>query len=78
MLNDQTLIDYLKMNKVDLKILNEKEILTVKETAVLLNCSVKSIYRSIKDGQIKATNLGNRLIRIKRSDIDDLFKTKCI
>lgn len=74
MLNDQTLIDYLKMNKVDLKILNEKEILTVKEAAALLNCSVKSIYRYINGGQIKATNLGNRLTRIKRSDIDDLFK----
>lgn len=62
------------MNKEDRKILNEKEFLTVKEMAVLLSCSVKSIYRSIKDGQIKVTNLGDRLTRIKRSDIDDLFK----
>lgn len=61
------------MNKLDLKILNGKEILTVKEAATLLNCSVKSIYRFINDGQIKAANLGDRLTRIKRSDIDDLF-----
>ncbi|PKQ44024.1 hypothetical protein CSW08_15495 [Confluentibacter flavum] len=65
---------YLKMNKVDLNNLNEKEILTVKEAAALLNCSTRSLYRHINDGQIKAANLGNRLTRIKRSDIDWLFK----
>jgi excisionase family DNA binding protein len=64
------------MNKVDQKKLNEKEFLTVKETAVLLSCSVRSIYSSIKAGQIKVTKLGDRLTRIKRSDIDDLFKAK--
>ena len=70
MLSDQTLMHYSKMNKV----LNEKEILTVKEAAILLNCSTRSLYRHINDGQIKAANLGNRLTRIKRSDIDGLFK----
>ncbi|WP_339728687.1 helix-turn-helix domain-containing protein [Maribacter stanieri] len=64
------------MNKIDEKILNQKEFLTVKETAILLSCSVKSIYRSINDGRIKVTNLGDRMTRIKRSDIDDLFKAK--
>ena len=68
------MINYLEMNKVDLKILNEKEILTVKETAVLLNCSIKTVYRNIKDGNIKAINFGERVLRIKRSDIDNLFK----
>lgn len=61
------------MNKVNLKILREKEILTVKEVAALLNCSEKSIYRNINNGYIKAVNLGSRLTRIKRSDIEELF-----
>ena len=62
------------MNKVDLKVLNEKEVLTVKEVATLLNCSVRSVYRYINSGHIKATNLGSRLTRVKRSDINVLFK----
>ncbi|EKF55620.1 DNA-binding domain-containing protein [Galbibacter marinus] len=62
------------MSKADLKVLNEKEVLTVKEVATLLNCSVRSVYRHINNGTIKAVNLGHRLTRVKRSDIDDLFK----
>lgn len=61
------------MNKEDLDIINAKEILTVKEVAVLLNCSPRSVYRYINDGHIKAINLGNRLTRIKRSTLDNLF-----
>ena len=61
------------MNKKDLEILNAKEILTVKEAAALLNCSARSVYRYINDGQINAINLGIRLTRIKRSTLDSLF-----
>lgn len=73
MLNGLIQTNYLKMNKKDLEVLNAKEILTVKEVAALLNCSVRSVYRNINDGHIKAINLGNRLTRIKRSSLDDLF-----
>ena len=62
------------MSKSDLEIINAKELLTVKEVSVLLRCSKKTIYRNIKNGNIKATNLGKRITRIKRADIDDLFK----
>lgn len=62
------------MSKADLEIINAKELLTVKEVSVLLRCSKKTIYRNIKNGNIKATNLGKRITRIKRADIDDLFK----
>lgn len=62
------------MTKIDLKILKEKEVLSVKEVATLLNCSQKSVYRNINQGRIKATNLGSRLTRIKRTDIEDLFR----
>ena len=53
--------------------LKEKEFLTAREAAALLNCSVRSVYYNIKSGQMKATNLGQRVTRIKRSDIDRLF-----
>jgi excisionase family DNA binding protein len=56
-----------------MEVLKAKEFLTVREVAQLLNCSVRSVYYQIEDGTIKATNLGQRLIRVKRSNIDNLF-----
>lgn len=53
--------------------LKGKEFLTVREVARLLNCSVRSAYYYIESGTIKATNLGQRITRIKRSEIDKLF-----
>ena len=53
--------------------LNAKEFLTVREVARLLSCSVRSAYYYIESGTIKAVNLGQRVTRVKRSDIDKLF-----
>jgi excisionase family DNA binding protein len=54
--------------------LKAKEFLTVREVAILLNCSVRSAYYYIESGTIKAVNLGQRITRIKRSEIDKLFE----
>ena len=54
--------------------LKAKEFLTVREVARLLNCSVRSAYYFIESGTIKAMNLGQRITRVKRSDIDKLFE----
>jgi len=54
--------------------LNTKVFLTVKEVAILLNCSLRSAYYYIDNGTIKAVNLGQRTTRVKRSEIDKLFK----
>ncbi len=54
--------------------LNAKEYLTVREVAMLLNSSIRTAYRLIDKGQIKAVNLGIRKTLIKRSDIDKLFE----
>lgn len=53
--------------------LKAKEFLTVREVALLLNCSVRSAYCYIESGTIKAVNLGQRITRVKRSEIDKLF-----
>lgn len=53
--------------------INSKDFLTVKEVATLLSCSIRSVYYYIENGNIQATNLGTRLTRIKRSNIDNLF-----
>ncbi|MCF8255755.1 MAG: helix-turn-helix domain-containing protein [Bacteroidia bacterium] len=54
--------------------LKAKEFLTVREVARLLNCSIRSVYYYIDDGSIKAVNLGQRITRVKRSEIDKLFE----
>lgn len=54
--------------------LKAKEFLTVREVAHLLNCSIRSVYYYIESGTIKAVNLGQRITRVKRSDIDRLFE----
>lgn len=51
-----------------------KEFLTVKDAAKLLNCSIRTTYRLIESGSIKAVNLSQRKTTIRRSDIDNLFK----
>lgn len=68
--NEQTTAIKLKPME-DLK---AKEFLTVREVAALLNCSVRSAYYFIENGNIEAINLKKRMTRIKRSEIDKLFK----
>ena len=53
--------------------LKAKEFLTVKDVATLLNCSPRSIYYYIGTGGIRAINLGQRITRIKRTEIERLF-----
>ncbi|HKK41291.1 MAG TPA: helix-turn-helix domain-containing protein [Bacteroidales bacterium] len=53
--------------------LKAKEFLTVRDVSRLLNCSVRSVYYYIDKGTIKAVNLGKRVTRVKRSEIDKLF-----
>ena len=55
------------------EIVKAKDILSVKEAALLLGCSVRFTYRLIEDGTLKAVNLSERMIRIKRSDIDNIL-----
>lgn len=55
--------------------LKAKEFLTVREVAQLLNCSVRSAYYYIGNGTISAVNLGQRMTRVKRSEIDKLFQS---
>ncbi len=53
--------------------LKAKEFLSVRDVAILLNCSIRSVYNNIERGNIRAVNLGERVTRIRRSDIDKLF-----
>lgn len=56
-----------------LEVLQIKDYLTVKETASLLNISKRSTYRLIEMGALRAANLSERLLRVKRTEIDKLL-----
>jgi len=52
-----------------------KEFLSVKDVSRLLNCSKQTVYKLINSGKLKATNILKKKTIIKRSDLDNLFKT---
>lgn len=63
-----------KIKAQPLEAIKAKEFLTVKDAAKLFGCSVRTIYHYIENGSIPAGNLGQRLTRIKRSDIERVFE----
>ena len=62
--------------KTELSDIQQKDYLTVKEASLLLGCSSKTIYRMVTNKKIQAINLGERMTRIKRTEIDTLFNQK--
>ena len=62
-----------KVKAINLELLKHKEFLTIGEAAILFSCSKKTVYRMIKAKEIKAINLSQRLTRVKRNDIEQLF-----
>ncbi len=59
-----------------LETIQGKDFLTISEVAILLRLSKPTIYRLIKDGNLKAAKFSQRSTRIRRSDIDNLFKNE--
>lgn len=53
--------------------LKAKEFLTVRDVSILIGCSLRTTYRLIDTGTLKAVNLGERITRIKRSDLNSLI-----
>jgi excisionase family DNA binding protein len=56
-----------------IEILKAKEFLTVRDVSTLLNISLRTTYRLIEQGNIRAVNLSERKTLVKRSDIDRIF-----
>ncbi|GAA4339608.1 helix-turn-helix domain-containing protein [Mucilaginibacter gynuensis] len=54
----------------------DKNFLTVKDAAILLNSSAKAIRRMINDGMLTGINFAMRKTLIRRVDIDRLFETE--
>ena len=53
-----------------------REFISVKEAVAMFGVERNTLYRLIKSGRIPAVNIGTRLIRIKRSDMENLFLTR--
>lgn len=53
-----------------------REYISVKEAVAMFGVERNTLYRLIKSGRIPAVNIGTRLIRIKRSDMENLFLTR--
>jgi excisionase family DNA binding protein len=63
-----------KVKTFDLEALKQKEFLSVAEVSKLFGCSTKTVYRMIEANELKASNLSERLTRIRRKDIEQLFE----
>lgn len=50
-----------------------ERLFTVSETAEILNCSEKTVYRRIKDGSLRAIRMGG-LWRIDPQDLQDFIR----
>lgn len=55
-----------------IKEIGSKDYLTIEESCLVLSVSRWTLWRMIKNGRIPSLKIG-RLIRIKRSDIDEFF-----
>lgn len=57
---------------------NSKDFLTVKEVAILLNMSSKTVYRLIEQKELNAINFSKRKTVVRRKDIDAYFDNNLI
>ena len=60
-----------KANPEEIKV---KEFLSVREVSVLLGYSIRTVYRLIDNGTIPGSNPGERLTRVKRSELDNILE----
>jgi len=68
--------EVLKIKQQPIEEIKAKDFLTVKEVSKLLGISIRTIYHLLNKNVIEYSNLNQRLIRIKRTDIDKLFNTE--
>ncbi len=66
--------DTAKITTQPIEVVKAKEFLTAKEVALLLGCSLRTVYRLIDNGTIKAVNLGERMTRVKRADLNNIME----
>lgn len=63
-----------KIKNQSIEELKAKEFLTVTEVSKLIGCSRQNVYKLIRSGKLKATNILEKKTIIRRKDIDKLFE----
>ncbi|RXG21245.1 helix-turn-helix transcriptional regulator [Leeuwenhoekiella marinoflava] len=63
-----------RIKVLPIEVVKAKEFLTAKDAATLIGCSLRTVYRLIDNGTLKAVNLSQRMTRVKRSEIDLLME----
>lgn len=54
---------------------DQKEILSVKDLAILIGCSKRTAYRLIQEGRVPSVNLATRMTRVSKSSVLDLISS---
>jgi len=62
----------------NLESVKQQEYLTVRDASILIGCSTKTIYRLIDKRELTASNLAERMTRIRRSEIDKLLSVPTV
>lgn len=64
------------LSRIILQIPDAREYISVKQAVAIFGVERDTIYRLIRKGRIPAINLGTRLTRIKREDLEKLIPTR--
>ena len=65
-----------RLSQIILQIPEAREYISVKEAVAIFGVERDTIYRLIRKGRIPAINLGSRLTRIKREELEKLLPTR--
>ena len=65
--------DTIRIKTKEIREIQARDVLTVSEVAALVGCSRRTAYRLAATGTIKSANLGQRLTRIRRSEVDSFL-----
>lgn len=55
---------------------NIREYISVKEAVAIFGVERDSVYRLVRSGKVNSVNMGKRLIRINRKDLESLLPTR--
>lgn len=65
-----------RLEKIASQVPNIREYISVKEAVAIFGVERDSVYRLVRSGKVNSVNLGTRLIRINRKDLESLLPTR--
>lgn len=65
-----------RLEKVASQVPNIRDFISVKEAVAIFGVERDSVYRLVRNGRVQSVNMGERLIRINRKDLESLLPTR--